>query len=72
MTLRRLAIATLVVFFGMLSTRRYAESVDHRRSRHGPGAFPEDPFARWYPASLTKLMTAYVDVPGARCRAGRR
>lgn len=59
MTLRRLAIATLVVFFGFIHAALAESSitVDLGTERV---LFQKDPFARWYPASLTKLMTAYV------------
>ena len=36
---------------------------------NGTVFYAEDPDAMWFPASLTKLMTAYVDLPGAEATA---
>ncbi len=35
---------------------------------NGTVFYAEDPDVMWYPASLTKLMTAYVALPGAEGR----
>jgi D-alanyl-D-alanine carboxypeptidase len=59
MTLRRLAIATLFVLLGPLHAALAESSITIDLGSERVLS-QEDPFARWYPASLTKLMTAYV------------
>lgn len=59
MNLRCLAIAIVLLVVGPIQAARAESSITVDLAT-GRILAQDDPFARWYPASLTKLMTTYV------------